>query len=177
MHNQQYMSAETVLYNTPPSFDTVQVILSQQGEVLRHWSKQSADSTVHFTQILWSVEDGNGHITVMVGEAIQLIQELDESSRHDYLQACYYGMESSPEGDDFDYECSLTLGSEQVEDYCRRVHLGPLTLTGSFRLMHDACTIYASLHAHNDNTVDIRMSTLLTPVSYTHLTLPTRDEG
>ena len=70
MYKRQYVSTETVLRNTPPRFDTVQVILSQQGEVLQYWSRQGADSTARVTQILWSVEDGNGHITVMVGKAI-----------------------------------------------------------------------------------------------------------
>ena len=62
------------------------------------------------TQLLWNVEGGNRHITVMLGDASQFIQRLTSGTGgteadQDNFEMLYYGMEVAAET-----ETKLTQG-------------------------------------------------------------------
>ena len=91
-------------YTRPEDVDTIQVTFDLQGRVLRYWTYQESDGDPALglvTQLLWNVDGGNGHITVMLGGATPVLQRLKRLTASSGIPEemdfgmLYYGMDSS----------------------------------------------------------------------------------
>ena len=110
----------------------MQVVFNRQGEVVHYYTDcQKCDARL--TQLLWNVEGGNGHITVMVGRATQLLAILRNSghSRRTEFTSVYYGMDSS--GTQGGLESVAPEVTWEVPTFC---DLLPVVV-GLYNSMHD----------------------------------------
>ena len=73
----------------------MQVVFNRRGEVVRYCSHQGRDVDTRLTQLLWSVEGGNGHITVIADNAAQLLRRCSEFPERKEFELIHYGMDMS----------------------------------------------------------------------------------
>ena len=110
-------------YTRPEDVDTIQVTFDLQGRVLRYCTYQEFDGDPAVglvTQLLWNVDGGNGHITVMLGGAAPVLQRLEMliassgiPEEMDFGMLCY-GMDSSGTQEEEDTRIRST-GCERQE--------------------------------------------------------------
>ena len=175
----RYIDTDTILRNTYEGIDTVQITFDREGRVIRHSSIRCTGNS-RMTQLLLNVEDGYGHVVVMVGNAADVIRrcneqceptEIADSSQdklnednteafHEIMvtkfQRIYYGMADAEDTtENYMTNCEPEL-------YLRMVNLGALEQTGSQQLVEDAVTIHTELTGHHTGDTDINESTILT---------------
>ena len=181
-----YISTDTLLSNTYEGIDTVQITLNREGQVTRHSNIQRTDES-RMTRTLLNVEDGYGHIVVMMGSATELVRRcsehcepievtqdrrnmLDDIDDHidseEYyntmkinFQSIYYGMADAEDA----------IGNKvpqcEPEQYLRMINLGALEQAGRPRLTEDTVSIHTELERHITGNMDINESAMLTLVN------------
>lgn len=182
----RYISTNTVLSNTYEGIDTVQITLNREGQVTRHSNIQRTDES-RMTRTLLNVEDGYGHIVVMMGSATELVRRCNEhcepievtQDRRNMLddiddhidseeyyntmkinfQSIYYGMADAEDA----------IGNKvpqcEPEQYLRMINLGALEQAGRPRLTEDTVSIHTELERHITGNMDINESAMLTLVN------------
>ena len=175
----RYIDSDTIIRNTYEDIDTVQITFDREGRVIRHSSIQRTGNS-RMTQLLLNVEDGYGHVVVMVGNAADVIrrcneqcepteitvssqEKLNEDNTEEFyeimatkFQKIYYGMADAEDTtENYVTNC-------EPEVYLRMVNLGVLEQTGSRQLVEDAVTIHTDLTGHHTGDTDVNESTLLT---------------
>ena len=160
-HGSRYISTDIVLRNTYEGIHTVQNTFDRESHVTHHNNMQCAGES-RITQLLLNIEDGYGHIVVMLGSAANLVRRCNEHcepAKIAKFQTIYYGMADAEDA----AENSLT--NCEPERYLQMVDLGAVEQAGNPQLTTDAVSIHTELKGYSTGDVDVNESTLLTLIN------------